>query len=284
METIFRLDILVDEENYDRVLGVLTLLVNFGWQESSLTTGQTRFRVHCENEGFLRELARELEIRLGGCAEWGIMTEEKEDWLAAWREYFTPVCCGKLFLVLPPWLVESQASHPDRFPILIEPKSAFGTGQHATTALCLSVLGELLSSGRLQPGQEFLDLGTGTGILGIGCCKAGMHGIGLDIDPLSIENARENRALNGVKDFEVAQGSIGDAPARAFDLVIANILARPLIEMAPSLAAAKKPDGCLVLCGLLAVQADNVEKAFREQGLPAARRVVEGEWCALVWS
>ncbi len=284
MAKIFRLDILADEDSYDRVLGVFTMLVNFGWQESSLATGQTRFRVYCENEGFLRGLAQELDIRLGGCPDCEIMTEEKEDWLSAWREYFTPVCCGKRFVVLPPWLVESQVNFSNRIPILIEPKSAFGTGQHTTTALCLSVLGELLSSDLLQAGQEFLDLGTGSGILGIGCCKAGMHGIGLDIDPLSIENAKENCVLNGVKNFEIVQGSIGEVLPRTFDLVVANILARPLIEMAPSLAAAKKPSGCLVLSGLLTIQADSVEQAYREQGLPIARRVIKGEWCALVWS
>ncbi len=98
-----------------------------------------------------------------------------------------------------------------------------------------------------------------------------------------MDNALENRALNHVDGFSAALGGIEAAAGRTFDLVLANILARPLIELAPAVAAARKPRGCLVLSGLLEIQADGVEAAYTMQGLPAARRITEGEWCALLW-
>ena len=209
---------------------------------------------------------------------------EETDWLAAWRQFFTPVCCGNHFVVLPPWLADTQ-DFPGRTPILIEPKSAFGTGHHATTALCLRVVSDLLEAGRLQEGQHFLDLGTGSGVLGIGCCKFGLTGEGLDIDPLAVDNAVENRALNAIapENFTVAEDSIGAVTGKQFDLVLANILARPLTEMAADIVRVCRPGGCLVLSGLLEIQADGVTAAYKAQGLPEPRRIIDGEWAALVW-
>ena len=281
MQQIFRLDIVAREEEVDRISGLLALRAPFGWEEESLPTGETRFRVHCEKEDFLHAL-RDGIARDTPEACCTLKALEAQDWLSAWRQFFTPVCCGSRFVVLPPWLAGSP-EFPDRTPILIEPKSAFGTGHHATTALCLSVVSDLLDQGRITPGQSFLDLGTGSDVLGIACCKSGLSGLGLDIDPLAVDNALENRALNQVDGFAAALGGIEAAAGRTFDLVLANILARPLTELAPAVAAARKPEGCLVLSGLLEIQADGVEAAYTAQGLSAARRIIEGEWCALVW-
>lgn len=281
---LFRLDIVADEEDFDRVSGLLALHAPFGWEEESLAAGDTRFIIHCESEDHLRRLRDRLAAtapQAGATLE----AVERRDWLAAWRQFFTPVLCGSRFVVLPPWRA-AGADFPGRIPILIEPKSAFGTGHHATTALCLRVLSDLLDAGRLCAGQTFLDLGTGSGILGTGCAKSGLTGLGLDIDPLAVANALENRKLNEVApaSFEIAEGSVPKAAGRSFDLVLANILARPLMEMAPQLAAALAPGGCLVLSGILGTQADAVEAAFVAQGLPGARRIKDGEWCALLWA
>ena len=167
MKTIHRLEIVVAESDYDCATGLLALEVPFGWEEQSLPTGETRFRVHCEQKDFLERLQQLLKQTVPA-AESALSELEETDWLAAWRQFFTPVCCGNHFVVLPPWLADTQ-DFPGRTPILIEPKSAFGTGHHATTALCLRVVSDLLEAGRLQHGQHFLDLGTGSGVLGIGC-------------------------------------------------------------------------------------------------------------------
>lgn len=283
MKTIHRLEIVVAESDYDCATGLLALEVPFGWEEQSLPTGETRFRVHCEQKDFLERLQQLLKQTVPA-AESALSELEETDWLAAWRQFFTPVCCGNHFVVLPPWLADTQ-DFPGRMPILIEPKSAFGTGHHATTALCLRVVSDLLEAGRLQQGQHFLDLGTGSGVLGIGCCKFGLTGEGLDIDPLAVDNAVENRALNAIapENFTVAEGSIGAVAGKQFDLVLANILARPLTEMAADIVRACRPGGCLVLSGLLEIQADGVTAAYKAQGLPEPRRIIDGEWAALVW-
>lgn len=281
MQNILRLDILARDEDFDRITGLLTLCVSFGWEEESLPTGETRFRVHCEQPDFMRDLQNRV-TSIAPNAHCVLEVLEEQDWLAAWRQFFTPVCCGSRFVVLPPWLAQSP-DFPDRAHLLIEPKSAFGTGHHATTALCLKVLSDLLDQRRLMPGQSFLDLGTGSGVLGIACCKSGLRGLGLDIDPLAVDNALENRALNDADGFEPSLGSMEAVVGRTFDLVVANILARPLIELAPAIAAACKPGGSLILSGLLEIQADGVEAAYHAQGLPLARRARQGEWCALVW-
>ncbi|MBD5418127.1 MAG: 50S ribosomal protein L11 methyltransferase [Desulfovibrio sp.] len=281
---LFRLEIVAEDEDFDRVSGLLALDAAFGWEEESLAGGETRFTVHCESEEYLRRLLDQV-LLMAPQAGTNLARVEKQDWLAAWRQFFTPVLCGSRFVVLPPWLA-GTGDFPGRIPILIEPKSAFGTGHHATTALCLAVLSELLDAGRVEAGQTFLDLGTGSGILGIGCAKSGLGGVGLDIDPLAVDNARENRAFNDIAPavFEIDAGSVDAVAGRQFDLVLANILARPLREMAPAIAAARATGGCLVLSGLLESQADAVEAAYREQGLPQARRSLDGEWCALVWA
>ena len=283
MKTIHRLEIVVAESDYDCATGLLALEVPFGWEEQSLPTGETRFRVHCEQKDFLERLQLLLKQTVPA-AESALSELEETDWLAAWRHFFTPVCCGNHFVVLPPWLADTP-DFPGRTPILIEPKSAFGTGHHATTALCLRVVSDLLEAGRLQQGQHFLDLGTGSGVLGIGCCKFGLTGEGLDIDPLAVDNAVENRALNAIapESFTVAEGSIGAVAGKQFDLVLANILARPLTEMAADIVRACRPGGCLVLSGLLEIQADGVTAAYKAQGLPEPRRIIDGEWAALVW-
>lgn len=283
MKTIHRLEIVVAESDYDCATGLLALEVPFGWEEQSLPTGETRFRVHCEQKDFLERLQQLLKQTVPA-AESALSELEETDWLAAWRQFFTPVCCGNHFVVLPPWLADTQ-DFPGRTPILIEPKSAFGTGHHATTALCLRVVSDLLEAGRLQQGQHFLDLGTGSGVLGIGCCKFGLTGEGLDIDPLAVDNAVENRALNAIapEHFTVAEGSIGAVTGKQFDLVLANILARPLTEMAADIVRVCRPGGCLVLSGLLEIQADGVTAAYKAQGLPEPRRIIDGEWAALVW-
>lgn len=279
-----RLEIIAGEESYDRIAGLLTVLVSAGWEEESLMTGETLFRIHCENAALIQDLRLAVESREPE-AKCSVEKVEEQDWVNSWKEFFTPVPCGKNFVVLPPWH-RQESGFEGRKKICIEPKSAFGTGHHATTALCLSVLSDLLDEGRIVAGQRFLDLGTGSGVLGIGLCETGLVGEGYDIDPIAVDNALENRVLNGIPeaDFVLGLGSIEKVEERKFDLVVANILARPLIELAPALVATMKEGAVLVLSGLLCIQADSVENAYRSQGLPVARRIVNGEWCALVWS
>lgn len=280
MNTLIKIDITAMEDQVELLTALLALSVPFGWQEQSLTTGETRFSVHCDNAIFVDTLLAEIQAKLPSVTV-EKSTVAEQDWTKAWREFFTPVPCGNRFLVVPPWLRDTPLE--GRSPIIIEPKSAFGTGHHATTALCLRVISDLLDSGRLQKGMEFLDLGTGTGILGIACCRHGLHGIGTDIDMLAIENAQENIALNDVTNFDLVLGSTEIVHGRTFNVVVANILANPLKKLAPDIHALLKTGSCLILSGILEVQAQGVEDAYTTLGLPPAKRIIDGDWAALVW-
>lgn len=275
-EKTYSLEICAPEDCHDRVQGLLALDVPFGWEESSLPTGETVFLVHSDDRSFLEGLARSARFGDVACR---IGEKSRQDWLQAFRDFFRPLRIGR-FLVLPPW--ENPVPPSGAVRVVIEPKSAFGTGQHATTALCLELLDALLLSGRAQAGQKFLDLGCGSGILGIAAEKCGLSGLGLDTDRLAVENAVSNSALNGCANLEIREGSIGDAGARRFDLVFANILARPLIELAPAIAAALEPGGRLVLSGILDIQEKSVADAYEAQGLSIEKSLERGEWRALL--
>ena len=275
-----RCDILAAEDIYDLVSGILTLRVSSGWEEQSLPGGETRFVIHAPDALFIRGLAKELQT-LHPSLGIKVSSVEDKDWQQAWREYFTPVPCGA-FLVLPPWR-EKDTPLDGLLPIVIEPRSAFGTGHHASTVLCLEAITELYQAGRIVAGMSFLDLGTGSGILGIGCCRLGLSGIGLDTDPLAIENALENRERNKCPAFDLAAGSMERVAGRHFDVVLANILAGPLQEFAPDMKRVLKDGGCLVLSGILAIQAEAVEASYRRAGFGPARHKRSAEWTALIW-
>ena len=278
---LIRCDILAVEDVTDFVSCLLAVRVLSGWEEQNLSNGTMRFVVHAPDALFIQNLTEEL---LGLCPSLDIVVSrvEEQDWHQAWREYFTPVPCGDHFLVLPPWR-EKNTLFNGRQPIIIEPRSAFGTGHHASTVLCLEAISELYQAGRIVAGMCFLDLGTGSGILGIGCCRLGLSGVGLDTDPLAIENALENRQGNNCREFELVVGGIEHVVDRRFDLVVANILARPLQDIASDVIHVLKYSGCLVLSGILTLQADDVEASYRHAGLNAARRKQSEEWTALIW-
>jgi len=276
-----RLSLSFAPENEDLVTGLLFLHTPWGWEDDGLKDGLRRLTVHFDRP----EQSAETEAALlSACPELRLESAsvDNADWTSAWKKYFTPIPIGSRFVVLPAWLKDEPCAAQ---PILIEPKMAFGTGHHQTTALCLEALDRLAADGVLKPGQSFLDLGTGSGILGIAAAKLGLVGQGLDIDPVAIDNAHENVALNLVEScFEPATGSIGDIPVeRRFDCILANILANPLVDMAEDICARLARPGVLVLSGILREQAGRVVEAYVSQGLPDPQISHSGEWALLVF-
>ena len=265
MPQLYRLNITVNEEDFPLTQALVAECAETGWEEESLPTGDMLLRVTFEAEAERDALAEDLGATLPAAR----LSKEfipDQDWLANWRSYFTPVEAGE-FLILPPWMKDEDPK--GRTTVIIEPKSAFGTGHHPTTTMCLEAITSLHQAGIIHEGQTFLDMGTGTGILGIGCVKLGLTGFGADIDPLSISNSIENCEMNGIDSgFEIQLGSVELVEGQTYDVVIANILAGPLKEMAPALLPLVKPGGCLILSGFLAVQVPGMLEAYASMGEP----------------
>jgi ribosomal protein L11 methyltransferase len=163
--------------------------------------------------------------------------------------------------------------------VVLDPGMAFGTGTHPTTSLCLAALSELLS---VRHGAAVLDVGTGSGLLAIAAAKLGAGRVaGNDNDPVAVAVARENAARNGAA-VELTTDPV-PALRGPFDVVVANILANTLVELAPQLAAQLAPGGVVLLSGILAPQEEEVRAAYLAQGLARLsggdRR--DGEWSLL---
>jgi ribosomal protein L11 methyltransferase len=272
-----------DKDTPDMLTALLSLHCPHGWEERSLPTGELCCVVHSGHPGFNAELIGAVRAVL---PEIDVRSEiiQEENWAEAWKEFFTPVQGGEHFLVLAPWMEEERA-RTKRIPIIIEPKTAFGTGHHETTALCLEALSRLFSQQRILSATRFLDLGTGSGILGIAAARLGLRGEGLDIDVVAVDNALENRVINDLEpeSFRVERGGVEQARG-PFGLIMANILAAPLREMAPQIVALLDTKGVVVLSGILDIQADALEDVYTRLGLKRLERFSRGEGVCLVFA
>ena len=172
----------------------------------------------------------------------------------------------------------------DKIPLEINATTAFGTGQHPTTEGCLNALDDLKNSGFNV--TNTLDMGTGTGILAVACEKLWplSHTIGVDNDPDSVDVTRHHFELNNTENCTAFLGdgfNSSDIAGKKFDLIVANILAGPLREMAPDLVTFLEPNGKIILSGLLQTQQDDVCKAYAEQGYVLSHEYHIDEWAAL---
>jgi ribosomal protein L11 methyltransferase len=186
---------------------------------------------------------------------------------------------GRSLIVCPPWEATEPALASGRRVLLIEPGRAFGTGSHGSTRGCLELLERALDGDAVS---RALDVGCGSGILAIAAIQLGAAGAtGLDTAPVAVEatlaNARRNRTG---RRLTARQGSVpsGQAP---FDVVVANLVAGLLVELAEPLAAEVRPGGTLVASGIFRDRGREVEEAFGAVGLTPVRRSAEGDWVAL---
>jgi ribosomal protein L11 methyltransferase len=213
---------------------------------------------------------------------------EDRDWVTLSQQGLEPIRAGRFFVHTP----AHRGDRPDdTINLEIDAGRAFGTGQHETTSGCLVALSRMKASGLSF--SNLLDLGTGTGLLAFAALRLwpAAKAAASDIDAIAIEVAEENAAINevplgrarGQVELIVADGlGNGRLKARApYDLIIANILAGPLIDLAPAIGTALAPGGRLLLAGLLDSQADKVAAAYRRQGLMMSFRVEHGEWPTL---
>jgi len=203
-------------------------------------------------------------------------TLESEDWAEAWKAHYQPLRIGRRLLIRPLWI--DVASAPGDIEIALDPGMAFGTGTHPTTQLCLEALERLV-----KPGQDALDLGSGSGILSIAAAKLGARRVlALDIDPIAVEATLGNARANGCAERIVAErGSLEIVrhSARRFDLLIVNILARVILELAEGgLGEILRPGGRAIFSGIIDSQLDEVERALLRSGLQPGARRRSGDW------
>lgn len=183
---------------------------------------------------------------------------EDQDWVRAWMDNFKPIQCGRKLWICPTWC---KVPVEDAITVMLDPGLAFGTGTHPTTFLCLGFLDSMQE--QLQ-GQDIVDYGCGSGILAIAALKLGAkQAFGVDIDPQALiaskDNAERNQVVERLQVFDGANQQIKPSP-----FVVANILAGPLAELEPNIAALCQSGGYLALSGILVSQVEEISEAYEK--------------------
>jgi ribosomal protein L11 methyltransferase len=182
---------------------------------------------------------------------------EDKDWVREWMDQFKPMPFGERLWICPSWL---EPEDPSAINLKLDPGLAFGTGTHPTTSLCLKWL-----DGQDVSNKTVVDFGCGSGILGIAAMILGAtHLVGIDIDPQAILASEENAERNQVRKAQIELHLPENAPEYKADMVLANILAGPLVELKDAILSYLLPGGLLVLSGILASQAQEVADAYAE--------------------
>ena len=229
----------------------------------------------------LEELREFMDIGEGTISE--SQTEDK-DWINNWKEYFKQFYVDDI-LIIPSW-EEVKQEDRDKMIIHIDPGTAFGTGMHETTQLCIRQLKKYVT-----PKTELLDVGTGSGILSIVALKLGArHAVGTDLDVCAVTAVEENKAANGIEadDFTMMIGNIIDDPAvqdavgyEKYDIVVANILAEVLVMLTPVIVKQMKPGAYYITSGILADKEKTVTAAIEHAGLEVVEVTYQGEWVSV---
>jgi ribosomal protein L11 methyltransferase len=197
----------------------------------------------------------------------------EEDWANAWKEYFHVLHVGRRVVIKPSW--RDYLPQPDEVVLELDPGMAFGTGLHPTTHMCL---------GTARAGMRVLDVGTGSGILALAAAKLGAASVlALDVSSVAVEAAQANAQANGLAErITVRLGSLEEHPETTYDLVVANIIARVIADLAPALVASLAPGALLIAGGIIDERLALAEDALRAAGLADIQRVQEGDWFSLV--
>ena len=207
------------------------------------------------------------------CSSWQLV--ENKDWSQEWKKHFKPVACSDCRLwICPSWI---EAPQPDAVNLRLDPGLAFGTGSHPTTMLCLN----WLQKQTLQ-GKTLIDFGCGSGILGIAALLLGAEKVwAIDNDPQALLASRDNAQRNGIEDERLITLLPEEIPSEAkADIMVANILAKPLIDLAPQISKLTLNNGQLCLSGILSHQVDQVSAAYIEKFI-FADSVIEDNWAQL---
>lgn len=238
--------------------------------------------------GILASVRERLEnlrqyTQIGACTIEEGETEDV-DWINNWKKYFHKFKVDDI-LIIPSW-EKVEDCDSSGMVLHIDPGTAFGTGMHETTQLCMRQLKKVVT-----PQTQLLDVGTGSGILSIVALKLGArHAVGTDLDPCAADAVKENLSANGVPEgsMDMVLGNLIDDPKTQtlvgydkYDVVTANILADVLIALAPHIVPAMKPEGILIMSGILDEREKDVEQAARKAGLQIVEVTHQNEWACV---
>ncbi|BBO76890.1 ribosomal protein L11 methyltransferase [Desulfosarcina widdelii] len=200
---------------------------------------------------------------------------DEQDWAEAWKEYFWPEQITDTIVVKPSW--REYAAKPNEIILEIDPGMAFGTGTHPTTALCIRQI-----QSHLQPGDTFLDVGTGSGILMIAAAKLGaINACGVDNDEVAVSVAEKNLLANGVQDYRLMTGNLVEQVDSTFHVVAANILAEVILDLLPDVTAVLEPNGILICSGIIVEKKESVLSGLEKSGLTVIEILEKGGWVAI---
>ncbi len=264
--------------------------VFWDYMDEAVETPQKDVLVKCffppeEAEQKIAAVMREIRTRMqlcGGEIDFGTLDETKreidgDDWIDVWKKHFRPIHIGKI-VVVPEWI--SYSEEGDEKTVSLDSSMAFGTGEHETTRMCVELLQEYL-----KEGDVVLDVGCGSGILGISAAKLGAKLCYLsDLDPIAVKSAEHNALKSGVSEkVVISQANLLDGSNLKADLILANITAEVLSLLAPSAKNALKEGGVLILSGIIKERLGFVKKTYSALGLTLLKERNEGEWYALVY-
>ena len=202
---------------------------------------------------------------------------DDSDWNENWKKYFHTSEIGKKLVIVPSW--ETYENKDNRVVLNIDPGAAFGTGTHATTSLCLSLLEDYIT-----PDTQMLDVGTGSGILSIASVLLGAkNAIGVDIDAQSVKTAKENAEINNIASkCEFIVGDLADKISGKFQVVCANIVADVIIRLFENIHEFLEDDAVFIISGIIDMRKDDVLKAAKEKGFTIVKEEYKDNWCAFV--
>ena len=241
-----------------------------------------------DTESILKNVRQELEemsefMDLGECSIEESETEDV-DWVNNWKQYFHQFYVDDI-LIIPSW-EDVKPEDKDKMVIHIDPGTAFGTGMHETTQLCIRQIRK-----HVTPETEILDVGCGSGILGMLALKFGAkHSVGTDLDPCAIDATYENMEVNGIskEQYEVMIGNIIDDKAvqdkvgyESYDIVVANILADVLVALTPVIVNQLKKGGIYITSGIIDDKEETVVEAVKKAGLEVLEVTYQGEWVSV---
>lgn len=236
-------------------------------------------------EAVLPQIRKDIEETVENCAgalplgtlETTKREIEGDDWIEIWRNHFRPIHLGNV-VVVPEWIAYDKKDSEEI--VKLDNNMAFGTGEHETTSMCVELLQKYIT-----PESVCIDVGCGSGILGISAVKLGAKFAYLtDIDAVAVESAKHNSELNGVTEkVVIARSDLLEDSSLKGDIMLANITADILERLAPSIPKNLKSGGTLILSGIINEKLERVIEVYSAQGLTLSEKVNKGEWNALAF-